>query len=256
MSLDIWMQREGPSRLSALSITAWRVVEAQHKVSTRRLVDTLDEQQLLEQIVDEVKPPIPAGPGFAGLHYLLSTPFRHPPLRHGSRFGSSAERSLWYGAAAVETSLAEKAYYQLLFVEGTKAELKNLSCDWSAFTAHIATDRAIDLTRPEFAAFHARISSPSSYGDSQKLGRDMRAGGVTAFTFTSARCPRCPLEGKVVGLFEPVFASANPGELQTWRCIVTADACEVVTLNGARSPLVFMRSAFEIDGALPAPSLF
>ena len=92
MSLDIWMRCEGPSRLSALLLTAWRVVEAQHKVSTRRLVDTLDEQRLLEQIVDEVKPPIPAGPGFAGLHYLLSTPFRHPPLRHGSRFGSSGTR--------------------------------------------------------------------------------------------------------------------------------------------------------------------
>jgi len=87
MSLDIWMRCEGPSRVSPLAITAWRVVEAQHQVSTRRLVDTLEEQAILEEIVDEVKPPRPAGKEFEGLHYLLFTPFRHPPLRHGTRFG-------------------------------------------------------------------------------------------------------------------------------------------------------------------------
>src|SRR5579872_1470893 len=115
MSQDIWTRCEGPSRVGPLATSAWRVVEAQHKVSTRRLVDTLAEQEILEQIVDEVKPPPPSGPEFKGLHYLLFTPFRHPPLLRGSRFGSPTERSLWYGASDVETSLAEKAYYQLLF---------------------------------------------------------------------------------------------------------------------------------------------
>src|SRR5260370_16170749 len=106
MSLDIWMRCEGPNRVSPLALTAWRVVEAQHKVSTRRLVDTLEEQQILEEIVDEVKPPRPIGPGFAGLHYLLFTPFRHPPLLSGSRFGSATQRSIWYGAEKGETSLS------------------------------------------------------------------------------------------------------------------------------------------------------
>ena len=75
MSLDIWMRCEGPSRVARLAVQAWRVVEAQHKVSTRKLVDTLDEQSILEDIVDEVKPPMPTGGAFDGLHYLLSTPF-------------------------------------------------------------------------------------------------------------------------------------------------------------------------------------
>ncbi len=58
---------------------AWRGVEAQHIVSTMRLVDTLDEQSVLECILESSKPPLPAGG--AAKHYLLATPFRYRP-RH------------------------------------------------------------------------------------------------------------------------------------------------------------------------------
>jgi hypothetical protein len=252
MSHAIWTRCAGPSRVSPLAITAWRVVEAQDNVSTRRLVDTLEEQTILEQIVDEVNPPIPSEAEFRGLHYLLFTPFRHPPLLRGSRFGSAADRSLWYGAEKVETSLAEKAYYQLLFLQGTKAELKNLSCDWSAFSADIATARGIDLTSTDFSDFQSELISPSTYVVTQRLGADMRAAGVVGFLFSSCRCPT---HGKAVGLFEPAFVSPNAGELQTWKCIVTPKGCEVVSLNGIREPLVFARARFEIGGAFPAPSL-
>jgi hypothetical protein len=252
MSLDIWMRCGGPSRVSPLAITAWRVVEAQHKVSTRRLVDTLEEQAILEQIVDEVKPRVPSEAEFHGLHYLLFTPFRHPPLLRGSRFGSAAERSLWYGAEKIETSLAEKAYYQLLFLQGTKAELKNLSCDWSAFSVNIVTPRGVDLTSTNFSEFRSELISPSTYAVTQRLGADLRAAGVVGFLFSSARCPK---RGKAVGLFEPAFSSPNPGELQTWKCMVTPKGCEAVSLNGISKPLVFARARFEIGGVFPAPSL-
>jgi RES domain len=223
-------------------------------VSTRRLVDTLDEQALLEEIVDDVKPLRPAGVDFAGLHYLLFTPFRYPPLSHGSRFGSATERSLWYGAERIETSLAEKAYYRLLFVAGTKADLKNLSCDWSAFQAEISADRGVDLTTQKFAEFQAEISSPSSYAAARQLGARMRGAGVQAFLYTSSRCPQ---RGRAIGLFEPAFSSAKPKPtFQTWRCGVTTNGCEVVRLNSRSSKvLVFERAIFEVDGVLPAPAV-
>ena len=71
-----------------MSGPTWRVVEAQHVVSTGKLVDAPEEQAALEMLIDSSKPPIPAAEEFAGLHYLLSTPFRYPPLRHGSRFST------------------------------------------------------------------------------------------------------------------------------------------------------------------------
>jgi RES domain len=252
MSLDIWTQCGGLSRVQPIGIVAWRVVEAQHIVSTRRLVDTLEEQALLEDIVDDVKPPRPLGPKFDGLHFLLFTPFRHPPLRHGSRFGLPTDRGLWYGAKLIETSLAEKAYYQFLFAAGTSAKLENLSCFWSAFQADIKAQRGVDLAADAFSPFQSEISSPSSYLATQRLGSDMRAAGVEVFTFSSARCPQ---KGMALGLIEPAFADPNPlGASQTWACILTGHACEVGQVNATASKvLVFKRSGFEVNGALPTP---
>ena len=39
--------------------SVWRIVEAQHRISTMRLTDTLEEQATLERLLDESKPAIP-----------------------------------------------------------------------------------------------------------------------------------------------------------------------------------------------------
>ena len=62
----------------------WRLVEDQGRPASMTLVDTLDEQARLENILEASKPKLPSG--CAHLHYLLFTPFRYPPSRHGSRF--------------------------------------------------------------------------------------------------------------------------------------------------------------------------
>ena len=63
----------------------WRLVEAQHRVSTLKLVDTLDEQALLEDLIEETKPAIPVE--CRRLDYLLATPFRYGSVYpQGSRF--------------------------------------------------------------------------------------------------------------------------------------------------------------------------
>lgn len=252
MSPDIWTLSGGLSNTKPIALDPWRTVEAQHKVSTRKLVDTLEEQQLLESIIDGVKPPLPRTGAFAGLDYLLATPFRYPPLRYGSRFGTAAERGIFYAARDLETSLAEKAYYQLLFLAGTKAPLQGLSADWTAFQSGVATDHGIDLTSPPFAPHADAISSPSSYEASHRLGAAMRAAGVIAFLYTSARCPR---GGAALGLFQPAFKRRSPftTTMQTWRCLTTPAGCELVRLNG-NARLAFRRASFERDGVLPTPS--
>lgn len=89
------------------------IVESQEQIATLSLVDDLAEQNLLEGLLERSKPSLPAG--CKGLHDLLSTPFRYPPLRHGSRFGSRAEPGLLYGARRLPTVLAEAAYYRFVF---------------------------------------------------------------------------------------------------------------------------------------------
>src|SRR5215510_6980065 len=124
MSSSIWTLCAGDSELHSLEIVSWRAVEAQHQVSTRKLVDTAAEQELLEELIESAKPPDVTG---GRVHYLLSTPFRYPPLRHGSRFGTRHERGIWYGATSLRTLFAEVAYYRLVFIDGSHAVLGALS---------------------------------------------------------------------------------------------------------------------------------
>ena len=224
MSPNIWTrcaERFEPQRLSG---PAWRAVESQHVSSTRKLVDSDDEQQVLEALIDTAKPPWPRGRRFVGLHYLLATPFRHPPLRYGSRFGTRRERGIFYCAEEQATVLAEKAYYVLLFLEGTEADIEPLTRPLTVFQVRVSTKKGADLTQAPFDAHVERISSPTSYRDSQPLGASMRAAGVAAFRFVSARDPE---GGANIGLFEPVFTTKQPINAEQWICTATRSRVEL-----------------------------
>ena len=93
----------------------WRAVEAQHLVSTMRLVDNkLDDQMLLEQLIETAKPPLP--PGTEGLHWLLAAPFRYLPTHSGSRFRGLHDPGVFYGARTAQTACAECGYWRWRFV--------------------------------------------------------------------------------------------------------------------------------------------
>jgi hypothetical protein len=254
MSRAIWTRCAGSSELRRLSCEASRAVESQHLISTRKLVDSAEEQALLEDLVDRVKPMSPSGTGFEGLHYLLSTPFRHPPLRYGSRFGTRAERGIWYGSRKLGTCFAEVAYYRFLFLEGSAAELAPLTIELTVFLADIRTRLGVDLTKPPFSAYAATLTSKSSYAATQALGSAMREAGVAAFLYTSARDPS---KGTNVGLFDPAFAKKAPRQTSAWLCTVDRDKVELVEkafAPGPRARHTFSREGFEVQGALPSPA--
>ena len=251
MSPSIWTQcaeRFEPTRLAG---PAWRAVESQHVTSTRKLVDSDDEQQTLEALIDTAKPPWPAGRRFVGLHYLLATPFRHPPLRYGSRFGTRRERGIFYCAEIQATVLAEKAYYVLLFLDGTVADITPLTRPLTLFQVRISTKKGVDLTAPPFDAFVDDISSPLTYRASQPLGAAMREAGIAAFRFQSARDPD---RGRNLGLFEPVFTTKKPLHAEQWICTATRERVELKPGPAVlRARTSFARETFEVDGVFPAP---
>lgn len=252
MTASLWQREAGTAHLRRVELSPWRVVESQSVISTRKLVDSLDEQDVLEELVDRVKPPLPRWPRLRGLHYLLSTPFRHPPLRNGSRFGTRQEPGIWYGSRRLDTAFAEVAYYRLVFLDGTAATLPQLVVELSAFRAKVRSPKGVDLTRPPFDAHAARISSKTSYAVSQALGRDMRASGVEAFVFRSARDPR---GGDNVGLLAPAFAAKNPTVPESWVCTATRRRVDVVKKDVFRKQsFAFDRAAFEVAGEVPVPA--
>ena len=251
MSSSIWTECAGDSEIRPLVLDAWRVVESQHQIATRKLVTSDAEQQLLEQLIEGVKPPDPTR---GRLHYLLATPFRYPPLPYGSRYGTRAERGIWYGSETQPTAFAEVAYYRLLFLEGTKATLTSLEIDLTAFRASIRTARGVDLSAPPFTAHVDVLASPSCYAATQALGTAMRAAAVEAFRYVSARDAQ---RGINVAAFEPsVFGRRQPRSLETWRCTASRERVELVRRDYfRRAAFAFPREQFLVAGELPAPAV-
>jgi hypothetical protein len=224
-----------------------RVVEAQFRNSTRKLVDSDAEQALLEELIDRhAKLPVPAG--FERLHFLLYTPFRHPPLQHGSRFGTRAERGILYGARELPVALAEVAYYRLLFLDGPRSDLGPLAVELTSFSFGIRARRAADL------CVEARISSKTSYQHSQRRGRELREAGVQACLYLSARS-RPP--GVCVAVFDDVFDPRQPRGERRWSCTASRALVEFRSqhLLGPDQRFSFARGQFEVAGRLPAPGV-
>lgn len=254
MSSSIWTQCGANSNVRPLAGQAFRVVEAQHLVATRKLVDTDEEHAALEELIESKKPRLAPDLEKRGLHYLLSMPFRYPPLPHGSRFGPRFEPGIWYGSASERTALAEAAYYRLLFLAGTDAAIEPIEVDLSCFKVNVKSARGADLTNRRFARYAAHIRSKTRYHATQALGSAMRASGVELFRYPSARDPE---GGFNWGVFTGrAFASRRPSPPRTWHMVATRQAVDVMTKDFfRRQSMRFPRSVFEVGGTLPSPAL-
>ena len=199
----------------ALQLELWRAVEAQHRVSTNVLVDTLAEQAELERLLEESKPAVPAMP----LHWLLSTPFRYPPLAGGSRFRGPADPGVWYGADQVRTACAEVGYWRWRFLRASPA-LDALPARPQTLFRVAAAGGGLDLRLAPLVADRARYTAPADYGPTQALARRARAAGVDLLRYESVRDPEHG--GAAVLLTPRAFASPAPLELQTWLLEVRA----------------------------------
>jgi hypothetical protein len=193
--------------------TVWRLVEAQHRISTNRLAASAEDQALLEQLVEEVKPPLP--PAARGLHYLLATPFRYGHARE-SRFRRAHERpGIFYASERVATAVAETAFWRLHFLSRSPGFVPPTSVvEHSAFSIAVDAGRAIDLTAARFASHAAIWSDPGDYAPCQAFATQARAIDAQAIRYRSARDPG---KGMNIALFDPsAFAARAPKVGQSW----------------------------------------
>ena len=150
MSSSIWTPAALSSNARLLRGQCWRLVEAQHHVSTLKLVDALDEHALLERMIEETKPSVP--PECRHLDYLLFTPFRYAAYPRGSRFRRPGlTEGVFYASSTPVTAVAEIAFHRLLFFANSPATpWPGNPAEYTAFAAAYGTRRALDLTRPPF----------------------------------------------------------------------------------------------------------
>jgi hypothetical protein len=216
MSSPTWTPAALSSEARRLAGRAWRLVEAQHRVSTLKLVDDLDEQAVLEALLKETKPLLPAE--CRGLGYLLATPFRYAAAYpRGSRFRRAGRTAgVFYASETAATAVAEMAFWRLLFfVESPATPWPADAAEYTAFAALFDTERAIDLARPPLDADAAASGHPTDYAACQALADAARAADVEAIRYRSGRDPG--RGGNLALLTCRAFAAPEPVERQTWR---------------------------------------
>ena len=220
----------------------WRAVEHQHTVSTRKIVDTRDEQELLEEILEESKPAYPAGA--ESLHYLLKTPFRYyPPYPYGSRFRSvRSHEGVYYASEYIRTSLAEFAYYRVRFFDASpQTPLPRADSLVTVFSVKYASRHCLDLTLPPWVKDRARWTHPTDYSATQELADVARAAKVDVLRYESVR----DVAGGVnVALLNPkAFTTKVPIEQQVWILYLAASEinCTRAGLMGAEERWTFSR---------------
>ena len=253
--MSIWEACAGISNIEPIENFAWRIVEDQARSSTRKMVDTTQEHELLEKMLEEHKPQIKYyedEKAFKGLHYLLSTPFRYPPLRIGSRFGTRAERNLFYAALELKTAMTEKAFHRFSFLLASEGNIGGKIINFTAFKALVNTQKGIDLSKFPFNKFREDISSPVSYKASQTLGNTMRKEGVEAFI---SYCARSHENGKNLNVFTPNAFGDNKTIEKTYKtfsCYSTKKTVEYYSnLTSKNDAIIFNVENFYVNGQFP-----
>ncbi|WP_119343854.1 RES family NAD+ phosphorylase [Facilibium subflavum] len=226
-----------------------RIVESQEMVATQGLVDTLDEQEVLENMLETSKPSLLDEA--SDYSYLLFTPFRYPPLEYGSRFNTVNEPSLFYGSLEVATCMAECAFYRLKFFHSMSVPPpNNITTQHTLFTVNFGSDQGLNLTKPPFKSYTDRISHISDYAFSQKLGRHLRENNdIECFLYQSARDPD---KGLNAALFTPkVFKTYKPNSTQQWFSEVTQGKVQFKNLRSQRAYVFNIEQFFDTKGHLP-----
>jgi len=199
--------------LHSYAAKLFRIVEAQHSISTDRLVDGPAEQDVLERLIEAAKPTMPVQA--RGLHHLLATPFRYGYAK-ATRFRRARERpGIFYASERVSTAVAETAYWRMRFFAASPGvKLPTTTLEHLAFSIPVAVERALDLTAPPLVASRALWTDSEDYGPCQRLAERARQLGTQLIRYESVRDPD---HGASAALFDPAaFQKPVPVNEQTW----------------------------------------
>jgi hypothetical protein len=215
-----WLPKAVEAARRDMSVRAWRAVEAQHVVSTLRLVNNdPDRQDLLERILEDSKPPVP--PEAQRLHYLLSTPFRYPPRSFGSRFRAWTDPGVLYAALQRRTACTEMGYWRWRFAAESEG-LRGIPASPQTLFQVGARGAGINLQDPPFAAREFLWTDPADYAATQAAGRVARAAGIELLLYRSVRDPE---PGTCVAVLSPTALNPKrPIAQETWHLTITPGA--------------------------------
>jgi len=208
-----------------------------------KLVDTPTEQGILEEILEDTKPPVPAD--CRHLHWLLFTPFRYA-ARHGSRFRRPGQtEGVFYAAERIDTSVAEIAFWRLLFfMESPATPWPANPLEMTGFSVRYDTNRCLELTAPPYNDRTAAWIDPVDYGACWAVADEARRLDCGAIRSTSARDPN---GGNTVSILScAAFVDRQPVQQRTWRLRLSPSGVSALC-EAPAATLHFDRGAFASD---------
>jgi hypothetical protein len=236
-----WTLAALSSEARDLAFRVWRMVEAQHLVSTSKIVDTRAEQELLEDILEEHKPPVPQEA--TDLHYLLFSPFRYETRQpSGSRFRAVHDPGVFYAAETVRTAAAEVGYWRWRFLQDSAGLDRLQPCSFTAFRVPISTS-CVDVRVPPFDRDITCWQHPTDYSATQAFGRIARDAGIGAIMYQSVRDPE---HQACVAILTPrAFAAKKPDSAtQTWMLTISKE--EAIWMRQDDGSFSFRTDCWEI----------
>lgn len=247
----IWSAVGGKGIIQSIGGQGFRLVECQEMVATTKIVSTLESQAILEEMLDEISKP-DHRPGTEHLHYLLSTPFRYPPLPYGSRFGGRFEPSLFYGGTTEHVTLCESAFYRFYFYYDMEEAPPHdvLQSQHTLFEFQYQTDVGVKLQDSPFGDFNHTLRDPAYYKATQALGTAMREEGVKGFEYRSARDQESDID---IALYDATPLTSNR-PINKRSCLCQVGKSEAV-FSVDRNITRFTLEQFLVNGSLPMPSV-
>ena len=250
MSSTIWTRDALLASSLTVETVAWRAVEAQHRVSTMKLVDALAEQVALERLLEATKPPVPLDG--AELHYLLFSPFSYAYGNpHPSRFRRAhAFEGVFYASASPETAISEIVFYRFLFyAESPDTPLPGNAAEYTLIAVQVRADPGLDLTRPPMSAHLALFTRPDDYAPCQALADDARAEKIEAICYPSVRDLQHRLNYAV--LTPRAFAQPAPIAQQSWRILLGSESA-LAKCEAPDTGMTFQKRDFDIGSRTKA----
>ena len=226
MSSHTWTPEELSSEYASCDCGAWRVVEAQHRSSTMKLTDTLEEQAILESLVEATKPRIPEECNH--LSFLLSAPFRYKPYPNGSRFRLAGDTpGVFYCAEESSTAVAELAFYRVLFFsESPATPWPSNPSEYTAFCVALLSSKMLDLTESRFDEDRTELEHVSNYALCQKIESAFRHSGGEVIKYRSIRDPKNRSNFAVLKC--SVFRESAPVGLESWKIYLSSGGVRAI----------------------------
>jgi len=211
-------------------------------ISTMKLVDNMEEQALLEELLEDTKPPIP--PECRHLHFLLFTPFRYS--KYPSRFRrANSLYGVFYGAEHVETALSEIIFHRLLRLgDAPDIPWPTNPVEFSAFSARFETAKCLDLTQPPYDKDHENWTDLENYEPCQNLAQQAQKDGVEAIRSISARDPERRLNISLLSC--SAFRDEAPRDQHTWHIRFSQTGVQAMS-PATQNSVTYPTDAFSAD---------